>query len=226
MKKYVLGIGLLVLSGLVLFQNYLLRIDVTIWKLAFILAFAAGLVNNLIQKRLHGSFFFGTGLFILLNKQYHFLAVDTKTVVMGAILAYLGVSILLKPKQGDIRLFTHLKSKSTGKSAWVEDENNIAFGSSTRYIHDTHFTYGNVDAAFGNATIYFNHTVMAGEEATFEVDAAFSTIHLYVPETWLVQVKADKAFSTIQQASQPTVFEKKLVVKADLAFSNLVIVSS
>ncbi|MGT2965585.1 hypothetical protein [Streptococcus acidominimus] len=226
MKKYVLGIGLLVLSGLVLFQNYLPQIGLSIWKMMLILVLTVGLVSALRKKRLYSSFFCGTWIFILLNQQYHFLAVDTKMMIIGAVLACLGCSILFKSKQGEFHFFTHLDSKSIGKSRVLEDENDIVFGSSTRYIHDTNFVHSNVDVAFGSATIYFDHAVMAGEEATFEVSAAFSTVRLYVPSTWLVEIKGDKAFSTIQQEAQPTVFEKRLLVHADLAFSTLVIVSS
>ncbi|MGT2715681.1 hypothetical protein [Streptococcus respiraculi] len=226
MKKYALGIGLLVLSGLVLFQNYLPRFDLSIWKMVWLVVLAVGLVNGLVKRRLYDSFFFGTWLFILLNKQYHFLMMDTKTIIVGAILACLGCHILFKPKRGNIRFLGDFKSvASGGKGAMVEDEDSVAFGSSTRYIHDTNFVRDTVDVAFGSTTIYFDNTVMAGEEATFIVDAAFSTVRLYVPDTWLVEVRADKAFSSIQQVSPPIVFDKKLVVKADLAFSTLEIIS-
>lgn len=226
MKKYVLGLGLLVLSGLVLFQNYLPRFDLSIWKMVWIFLLAVGLVSGLVKKRLYESFFFGTWLFILLNKQYHFLAVDAKTVILGAVLACLGCSILFKPKRGSLYFFGDSKYVARdGKEAMVEDEDSVAFGSSTRYIHDINFVHDTIDVAFGSATVYFDNVVMAGEEATFEVDAAFSSVRIYVPDTWLVQIKADKAFSTIQQVAQPTVFDKKLVVKADLAFSNLEIIS-
>lgn len=225
MKKYVLGIGLLVLSGLVLFQNYLPRFDLSIWKMIWLIGLGAGLLISLLKKRLYASFFFGTGLFILLNQQYHFLAIDKKTVIVGAVLACLGCSILFKPKRGRILFLTDFDGWSADdKKAMLEEENSVAFGSSTRYIHDRNFVGGNVDVAFGSATIYFDNAVMAGEEAVFEVDAAFSTVYLYVPATWLVQIKADKAFSTLQQAPQPTVVDKRLLVKADLAFSNLTIV--
>ncbi|MER0123916.1 hypothetical protein ABPH35_09450 [Streptococcus sp. ZJ93] len=223
MKKYVLGIGLLVLSGLVLFQNYLPRFDGSIWKMVWLVVLAAGLVSGLAKRRLYDSFFFGTWLFILLNQQYHFLMVDTKTIIVGAILACLGCSVLLKPKRKNIPFLT-MMGRGSKKSALVEDENDVAFGSSTLYIHETDFVHDSIDVAFGNATIYFDHANMAGEEAVFEVDAAFSTVRLYVPANWLVQVRADKAFSSIQQSSQPTVFDKKLVVKADLAFSTLSII--
>lgn len=224
MKKYTLGIGMLVISALILFQNYLPKGSVSLWKLLWLLIVVVGLVESISKKHLYRLFFFGICLFILANQHYQFINAQVHMIITGAIFACIGCVILLRSKDGKMKWFNG--SYKVSGDAVIEDSHDIAFGSSTRYIHETQFVRDEVDVAFGEAIIYFDHAIMAGEKATFVVDAAFSTVRLYVPETWAVQVQVDKAFSTVRQAAGMTPSDNVLVVKADLAFSTLVIEQS
>lgn len=103
-------------------------------------------------------------------------------------------------------------------------DGEIAFGSSTRYIHEENFTYDSVEVAFGSSMVYFDQAVILGDKAEFHIDAAFSNITLYLPADWQAVVELDSAMSTTNNyASEPK--EKVLLVTGDMAFSTLNIYS-
>lgn len=215
MKKTILGIGLLVLSGLVLFQQYLPDLGLSWWKLVLVVFLALGLISGLVKRSLSSSFFCGIWLFILLNEVYQWLTLGTGTIIFGGLLACIGCSLLLKPKKWSF-FPRNVRGISDGKS--------VAFGSTTRYINDVNFTYDRAEVDFGSASVYFDNAVMAGDSAVFEVEVAFSSLSLYVPAQWEVVVEVENVLSRIHQEPNPPVFEKTLSVTGDVAFSELSII--
>ena len=111
-------------------------------------------------------------------------------------------------------------------SGVIDDKGrDTAFGSSTRYIYEENFIHDSVDVAFGSSTIYFDQAVILGDKASFEINAAFSSLTLYLPANWQAIVKLDSALSTTNNyASEPG--EKILHITGDLAFSTLTIYST
>ncbi|HFI2431400.1 hypothetical protein P7J55_00900 [Streptococcus suis] len=220
MKKCGLGIALLVLAGLVLFQDYLPAIELPLWKLALVVGWSYLLIKAMIKKQLVTSFVWGTLVFIVLNSHFNWLEIDTWTLILGAILACTGVKLLIKPRRSKNMVDT--KSFVTGVIG--DKGRDTAFGSSTRYIHEENFIHDSVDVAFGSSTVYFDQAVIQGVQADFHIDAAFSNITLYLPADWQAVVELDSAMSTTNNyASEPK--EKVLLVTGDMAFSNLTIYS-
>ncbi|WP_104930010.1 hypothetical protein [Streptococcus suis] len=215
MKKYGLGIALLVLAGLVLFQDYLPVMDISLWKLVWLVGLGYFLIKAIIKKQLIFSFVLGTWLFIALNNHFDWVDIDTWTLIVGVGLACAGLQLLFKPK----------KSPITSTGVIGDKGRDTAFGSSTRYIHDDNFLHDSVEVAFGSSTVYFDQAVIQGVQADFHIDAAFSNITLYLPADWQAVVELDSAMSTTNNyVSEPK--EKVLLVTGDLAFSNLTIYSA
>lgn len=215
MKKNGLGIALLVLAGLVLLQGYLPDMDISLWKLVWLVGLGYFLIKAILRKQLIFSFALGTWLFIALNNHFDWVDIDTWTLIVGAGLACAGLQLLFKPKKPQIT--------STGVIGDMRRE--TAFGSSTRYIHDDNFLHDSVEVAFGSSTVYFDQAVILGDKADFHIDAAFSSVTLYLPTNWQAVVELDSALSTTNNyAADPK--EKILLVTGDLAFSNLTIYSA
>ncbi|HEM5490096.1 TPA: hypothetical protein U1617_000623 [Streptococcus suis] len=214
MKKNGLGIALLVLAGLVLFQDYLPAIELPLWKLALVVGWSYLLLKAIIKRQLVTSFVWGTLVFIILNNHFDWVDIDTWTLIVGAGLACAGLQLLFKPKRPDV--------SSTGVIG--DKGREIAFGSSTRYIHEENFIQDSVDVAFGSSMVYFDQAVILGDKAEFHIDAAFSSVGLYLPANWQAVVQVDSALSTTNNyASVPK--EKVLLVTGELAFSSLTIYS-
>lgn len=220
MKKYGLGIALLVLAGLVLFQDYLPVMKFPLWKLALVVGWSYLFFKAMIKKQLVTSFIWGTLVFIMLNNHFDWLEIDTWTLILGAILACAGLKMLIKPKMSRNAIDT----KGFGTGVIGDKGREIAFGSSTRYIHEENFLQDSVEVAFGSSMVYFDQAVILGDTAEFHIDAAFASVDLYLPANWQAVVQVDSTLSTTNNyASEPK--EKILLVTGDLAFSSLTIYS-
>ncbi|MBY4973930.1 hypothetical protein K6V43_11255 [Streptococcus suis] len=216
MKRNGLGIALLILAGLVLFQDYLPVVEFPLWKLALVVGWSYLFFKAMIKKQLVTSFVWGTLVFIVLNSHFDWLEIDTWTLILGAILACTGVKLLIKPRRSKNMVDT----KSFVKGVIGDKGRDTAFGSSTRYIHEENFIHDSVDVAFGSSTVYFDQAVILGDKADFHIDAAFASVDLYLPANWLAVVELDSSMSTVNNYATG-MGEKVLRITGDMAFSTL-----
>lgn len=216
MKRNGLGIALLILAGLVLFQDYLPVVEFPLWKLALVVGWSYLFFKAMIKKQLVTSFVWGTLVFIVLNSHFDWLEIDTWTLILGAILACTGVKLLIKPRRSKNMVDT----KSFVKGVIGDKGRDTAFGSSTRYIHEENFIHDSVDVAFGSSTVYFDKAVILGDKADFHIDAAFASVDLYLPANWLAVVELDSSMSTVNNYATGK-GEKMLRITGDMAFSTL-----
>ncbi|HEL1582673.1 hypothetical protein P7J30_00515 [Streptococcus suis] len=216
MKKYGLGIALLVLAGLVLFQDYLPSIELPLWKLALVVGWSYLLLKAIIRRQLVTSFVWGTLVFIILNNHFDWVDIDTWTVILGSILACAGVKLLIKPRRSKNMVDT--KSFVTGVIG--DKGRDTAFGSSTRYIHDDNFLHDSVEVVFGSSKVYFDQAIILGNKAEFHIDAAFSSVDLYLPANWQAVVELDSSMSAVNNYATG-MGEKMLHITGDMAFSTL-----
>ncbi|MEG3343806.1 hypothetical protein [Streptococcus suis] len=216
MKRNGLGIALLILAGLVLFQDYLPAVKFPLWKLALVVGWSYLFLKAMIKKQLVTSFVWGTLVFIVLNSHFDWLEIDTWTLILGAILACTGVKLLIKPRRS--KSIVDTKSFVTGVIG--DKGREIAFGSSTRYIHEENFTYDSVEVAFGSSMVYFDQAVILGDKAEFHIDAAFASVDLYLPVNWQAVVELDSSMSAVNNYATG-MGEKMLHITGDMAFSTL-----
>ncbi|HEL1969976.1 TPA: hypothetical protein TYI23_002183 [Streptococcus suis] len=219
MKKYGLGIALLVLAGLVLFRDSLgLHLALPFWTTVwFVLTFVTGFHRLVKLDWLASIFCFGLA-FIAVNSVYDWVKFGTWNMVLSLVLLCLGLKLIFKPRK---RRLTH--GAVTGVIG--DKGRETAFGSSTRYIHDDNFLHDSVEVAFGSSTIYFDQAVILGDKADFHIDAAFSNITLYLPADWQAVVELDSAMSTTNNYATG-MGEKMLHITGDMAFSTLTIYSA
>ncbi|HFI2659950.1 LiaF transmembrane domain-containing protein [Streptococcus suis] len=214
MKKYGLGIALLVLAGLVLVRDSLgLHLALPFWTTVwFVLTFVTGFHRLVKLDWLASIFCFGLA-FIAVNSVYDWVKFGTWNMVLSLVLLCLGLKLIFKPRK---RRLTH--GAVTGVIG--DKGRDTAFGSSTRYIHEENFIHDSVDVAFGSSTVYFDQAVILGDKADFHIDAAFSNITLYLPADWQAVVELDSAMSTTNNYATG-MGEKMLHITGDMAFSTL-----
>ncbi|CYV98526.1 LiaF transmembrane domain-containing protein [Streptococcus suis] len=219
MKKYGLGIALLVLAGLVLVRDSLgLHLAMPFWTTVwFVLTFVTGFHRLVKLDWLASIFCFGLA-FIAVNSVYDWVKFGTWNMVLSLVLLCLGLKLIFKPRK---RRLTH--GAVTGVIG--DKGRETAFGSSTRYIHDDNFLHDSVEVAFGSSMVYFDQAVILGDKAEFHIDAAFSNITLYLPADWQAVVELDSAMSTTNNYATG-MGEKMLHITGDMAFSTLTIYSA
>ncbi|HFI0029441.1 TPA: hypothetical protein ACGO2A_000426 [Streptococcus suis] len=214
MKKYGLGIALLVLAGLVLFRDSLgLHLALPFWTTVwFVLTFVTGFHRLVKLDWLASIFCFGLA-FIAVNSVYDWVKFGTWNMVLSLVLLCLGLKLIFKPRK---RRLAH--GVVTGVIG--DKGRDTAFGSSTRYIHDDNFLHDSVDVAFGSSMVYFDQAVILGNKAEFHIDAAFSSVDLYLPANWQAVVELDSSMSAVNNYATG-MGEKMLHITGDMAFSTL-----
>ncbi|HEL1639994.1 TPA: hypothetical protein TXL57_000906 [Streptococcus suis] len=219
MKKYGLGIALLVLAVLVLFRDSLgLHLALPFWTTVwFVLTFMTGFHRLVKLDWLASIFCFGMA-FIAVNSVYDWVEFGTWNMVLSLVLLCLGLKLIFKPKK-------RRPAHGVGTGVIGDKGRETAFGSSTRYIHDDNFLQDSVEVAFGSSTVYFDQAIILGDTAEFHIDAAFSSVTLYLPTNWRAVVELDSAMTTTNNYATG-MGEKMLHITGDMAFSTLTIYSA
>ncbi|HEM4128697.1 TPA: hypothetical protein U1W61_000381 [Streptococcus suis] len=214
MKKYGLGIVLLVLAVLVLFRDSLgLHLALPFWTTVwFVLTFVTGFHRLVKLDWLASIFCFGLA-FIAVNSVYDWVKFGTWNMVLSLVLLCLGLKLIFKPKK-------RRPAHGVGTGVIGDKGREIAFGSSTRYIHEENFTYDSVEVAFGSSMVYFDQAIILGDKAEFYIDAAFASVDLYLPANWLAVVELDSSMSAVNNYATG-MGEKILCITGEMAFSTL-----
>lgn len=214
MKKYGLGIALLVLAVLVLVRDSLgLHLAMSFWTTVwFVLTFVTGFHRLVKLDWLASIFCFGLA-FIAVNSVYDWVEFGTWNMVLSLILLCLGLKLIFKPKK-------RRPAHGVGTGVIGDKGRETAFGSSTRYIHDDNFLHDSVEVAFGSSTVYFDQAIILGDKAEFHIDAAFASVDLYLPSNWLAVVELDSSMSAVNNYATG-MGEKILCITGDMAFSTL-----
>lgn len=234
MKKTWLGAGLIAVAVYVLFGNRLQlpEFGISIWALLFIVGFGVSAIQNVLQKNYTSAYISGVISVIILENQFNWLRISTGTMIFAAILAGIGLSMLLKPKS-TVSQFKDFQF-GDGISDTIHDtidgtyssnnDSDTVFGNTTRYINDENLTRVGGDVVFSGTSIYFANATILGDQAIYSGDAVFSSVKLYVPKDWHVEFTGDKVFSSIKSYPSGGLSGKILVVTGDYVFSQLEII--
>lgn len=236
MKKTVLGIGLILFAGYVLFRDslHLPSLDIPIWTLAIVAFFVVNAIQNLMRKDYIGTYVCSAIAFIFLERHYDWLTVGTGTLILAAVLAGIGFSMIFKPKRhsfvtinekpiGDYVRDRVSESVGENADARFHSKSDTVFGNKTRYINGDFVDVAG-DVVFSSTTVYFDNAIILGDKATYSGDAVFSSVKLYVPSNWRVEVVGDQVLSGINVPPSVVTPEKILVVTGDFVFSSLTVV--
>ncbi|HEL2313371.1 TPA: hypothetical protein UDO24_000047 [Streptococcus suis] len=214
MKRLLIGAAVIGLAVLVLLRESLgLHLAMPFWTTVwFVLTFVTGFHRLVKLDWLASIFCFGLA-FIAANSVYEWVEFGTWNMFLSLVLLCLGLKLIFKPRK---RRLTH----GVGTGVIGDKGREIAFGSSTRYIHEENFTYDSVEVAFGSSMVYFDQAVILGDKAEFHIDAAFSSVDLYLPANWQAVVELDSSMSAVNNYATG-MGEKMLHVTGDMAFSTL-----
>lgn len=215
MKKSILGVALIALAGVLVFQGQLGLAELPLWPMLGTLVFAYLTLHSLLDGNWGSAIFLGGVTFIILNSVYDWVTLSLWTMFVAAGLVAVGVDLLVKPKR---RLVT-----VTGKFS-DSDKDVISFGSSNLYINESDFTYAKREVAFGNANIYFDQSEIAGDSATFEVEVGFGNMKLFVPSDWKVLSSVESSFAAVKVPQNLNETHKTLYLQGEVAFGHLEVI--
>ncbi|MGT2784652.1 hypothetical protein [Streptococcus merionis] len=230
MKKNIIGLGLIALAGLILLKDFLVIPDfgMPLWRLILIIVFSVDALQNAFRRSIKASIIGSYIVFILLNGHFQWIRISLWLLILAGVLFYVGLSFLVNPPS----YYRSLDGKAK-LLGWTDredftgvhsSETDTVFGTATRYVNDTQFTDVGGDVVFSSASIYFDHAMMSGNQATYSGDTVFSSLRLFVPSQWEVKITGDKVFSSVQKSGKPTSPTHQLEITGSLVFSSLEII--
>ncbi|MFU2164771.1 LiaF transmembrane domain-containing protein [Streptococcus pluranimalium] len=212
------GVFLLLLAGFILFKDTLFWIDFSIWKLILVGFIGFATLQNLFRSNVGSTFMGAAVVFMILNSEFNWLKLDIWVLIVATLLGYAGLRLLL-PKQSKWSSTVHIHGNKK-KAKPSKADSDTVFGGSTRYV-DMPFTTIGGDLVFASASVYFSEGTILGDKATYSGDIVFSTLKLYVPQTWSVRMSGDTVMSSLKSDPDEQVSEKILEITGDAVFSRI-----
>lgn len=215
MRKKGIGLCLLVLAVMILFQEYLPRLSMPVWKGVLLAGAACCLVLALIKGAGLISWLLASWLFMGLNAHYHWLAISNGAIFLASLFLYVGFGYFTKKSTPVFSFSSSIKGA---------EEADVVFSTSSRYITDQQVSELDGDIVLSRTSLYFDKAEMAGQEAIYSGDVVFSRVTLYLPRHWSVEIRGDQVFSSVAVRGDSKPGGQKLVFTGDVVFSRLELV--
>lgn len=230
MKKENLLWGiLLILGGMLLIVSKLGYLgDVNSFNLLAAAVLAVVCIKNIFKLNFYGILFPIAFIGILFDRQLGITALTPWTILIAALLGSIGLSLIFDKGNP----FVNIKHESDNfdyKIIDVEDERNIrlktSFGGSIKYINSEDFQQAELDCKFGAMKVYFDHAIIPNGKAIVRLNAAFSSVELFIPKEWKVENQIHETLSGLDEKNKSQgVGNITLVLVGNVSFSGIEII--
>ena len=220
MKKTLLGLAFIALAVLVLLKETLGLGTLPFWPLIWTAVFVGLTLKSLCQKHWYHGIMFGLLTLVMLNSIYHWVEVSFWTHVLVGGLLLSGLNLLFGPSQN---VFFWKGSSGVEQHDSASPGADLVFASGTRYVTDDNFVAIGGDVVFSSVSLYFDQATMSGDTATYSGDAVFSSVQLFVPKNWQVELTGDRVFSLVTANASGQATDKTLIISGNYVFSRLVV---
>ncbi|MGT2935639.1 hypothetical protein ACVR0P_07255 [Streptococcus castoreus] len=220
MKRTFLGIGLILLAAFLVFKEQLGLYQLPLWTILWIAFLSFGAISQLSKRHFILGAVLAIWSFAQMNDIFRWVNISSGLLMVVTVLVALGLTLIFKGSSIS-GYCGSIFSRQSNQQEGVSQRSSKVFGSFNQYINDNHFSEDSIDVVFGSSTVYFNEAEIEGERAHYHVDAIFSSVTVYVPRHWRVDVKGDHVFSSVNQTPSFLEAEKILVLDADMIFSSI-----
>lgn len=213
MKKSKLfwGFVLILMAVCLIFGQYDILSDISIWKIIFTLFGVAAIIDGIFSIDIGSGV---VGLVILLFLWKNQIGLDELsgwTIILAGLLLAAGLSILLHPFRGKIearkmrRKMEKYREQIGGDNPQVDFTDGKGFtenpqgyngsyvklkrnfGGGIEYVRSNQLQQVDVELNFSGLTVYFDDAEIQGPEAVMNIDVNFSGLEIYVPSEWAVE---------------------------------------
>ena len=185
-KKLIIGIILMVLGGLLLFDtfditNLPIRYYVFSWKTLLI---AIGIVIIATkEKATTGYVLIGLGIIFWLPSIVNY-SISLGQVFLPAVL--IGVGVLIITRRGKQNKYRDVSGNKNGNMSDYIDDISI-LGGGAKIIQSKNFKGGDITAIFGGSEFNFKDAQLSPDGSTIDVFTMFGGSKLIVPDNWIVK---------------------------------------
>lgn len=201
-KSIFWGVVLLLAAAAILLGRLGYLKGIGFWTVLFSACLISFLVKGIIRRKI-GTILFSLAFLIILNDELLHLEAITPWPILGAaLLGTIGLKMLF-PKLGVHRggCLVRIEDVSSISECNQEGESfsySNAFGESVKYISGV-VSQVDIENAFGTTQVYFTEALLGYGTAHVNVDSAFGSVVLYVPQTWLVELDTQNVFASSGQ---------------------------
>ncbi len=132
--------------------------------------------------------------------------IEKKAVWGAAILASIGLELLLKEQKRNMKIDrgfgNYETNKSTASTSNIAGEKiyiKNAFGHSTKYVSSDNFLIASIDNSFGSLAVYFDNAIIQQGMADIRIDNAFGTTNIYIPKNWKIVNSVTVSFGVFRE---------------------------
>ncbi|HUA19024.1 MAG TPA: DUF5668 domain-containing protein [Bryobacteraceae bacterium] len=102
-------------------------------------------------------------------------------------------------------------------------ESFAIFGNTNRRIDSQDFRGGKASSVFGEVIFDLRNAAMTADQAVIDLDVVFGSVKIFVPQTWLVQVRAATVFGGVEDKTlpprpDPNVKTPRLIIAGNVVF--------
>lgn len=203
---FILAAVFLIVSGLGIFEG------IHFWDLILTVFFAAWLIKSIGHKSITGVLFSIAFLCIIYAEPLGIEALVPWPILGAALLGSIGCGMLFRPGKKDTRDWDGHQPDSgfhDGNGTWTTEsaegqwmEFITSFSSSIKYVNSDDFLGADVKCSFGGIKIYLDNALIQRGKADIRLDAAFSSVSLYVPKHWNVVNRVETVFAGVEEKNQ------------------------
>ncbi|MBH9986061.1 hypothetical protein [Lactobacillus sp. M0390] len=180
---------------LVLNQLHLLTFHLGIGTIIWTIVFGVCLIESAVNKSLFGAIFSIAFLLIIYAKPLHIVKLVPWTILIAALLLYIGFTMIFKKSFWPKFYFGYKKDDSDqgdfteSSTSTIEGEDiviNQHLSSVSRYVHSQNLRRVTVNSSLGEAEIYLDQAKPAGAFITMDINASLGEVEIYIPKSWKI----------------------------------------
>lgn len=151
--------------------------------------------------------FFSIAIALIMYSQPLGLSISVWLILLAALFATIGCSILFKKFKGDF-IPGNWKHHHDENFETIEDLSGdtvnceVSFGSAIKYLNAENFTKANVSCSYGAMKVYFDKCILNPNGAVVNVDISLSGVELFFPRDWNVQDNISTSMSGVEVKGQ------------------------
>lgn len=214
-KNVIWGILFILVAVLLLVtqMGWIPELKIGFWTIIWTIVSAAILIEGIVKINFWSIFFGIAFLGIIYAEPLGITAITPWPILGAALLLSIGCNMIFsqkKTKSVSVNYTDNVGVKvEVGEGVYVENEEyseetdgeylqfSQVFKSGTKYISSAGLKEVSGECVFGSLNIYFNNAVLAGGNASINIDTVFGTLNLYIPSDWLVVEKGDVVFASV-----------------------------
>lgn len=214
-KKVIWGIIFILVAVLLLVTQMGLipELKVGFWTIIWTIVSAAILIEGIVKINFWCIFFGLAFMGIVYAEPLGITAITPWPVLGAALLLSIGCNMIFPQKKNKFVSVDYTgtfdKTEEFKEGKGIEDEEyrmdpdgeylefTQVFRSGTKYVNSADLKEVSGECVFGSLDIYFNNVVLAGGNASINIDTVFASLNLYVPADWLIVENGDVVFASV-----------------------------